>query len=471
MADSVVGLGRGTTHSYLCYRDSGVEWLGEVPEHWDVKRLKFVTSINDESLSEDEDPLREMVYVNIGSVDSAHGIEQVEEMLFEDAPSRARRLVMNGDTIVSTVRTYLGAIAPVIEPPPHMVVSTGFAVVRPQRVDAGFISWALRERRIVEAIVARSTGVSYPAINAPEIGELFVTLPPLGEQRAIGAFLDRETERFDSLVAKMRLLIERLGEYRTALITRTVTRGLPAEAARLVGLDPSPPLKPSGMDWLGEVPEHWEVKRLKYLLRVPLQYGANEPSNLIDPESPRYIRITDIREDGMLWDETLRSIPQEVAEPYLLSEGDLLFARSGATVGKTFKYLHSWGKAAYAGYLVRARLNGHLAESNFVEYYTHSQEYKGWILGNLIQSTIQNVSAERYASLAVPLPPIDEQRAIATFLDRATERIDPLAAKMRLLMERLGEYRTALITAAVTGKIDVRTSAESPDAHLRSRLP
>ena len=173
----------------------------------------------------------------------------------------------------------------------------------------------------------------------------------------------------------------------------------------------------------------------------------------------------------MLWDETLRSIPQEVAEPYLLSEGDLLFARSGATVGKTFKYLPSWGKAAYAGYLVRARLNGHLAESDFVEYYTHSQEYKGWILGNLIQSTIQNVSAERYASLAVPLPPIDEQRAIVTFLDRETERIDSLAAKMRLLIERLGEYRTALITAAVTGKIDVRASAESPEAHLRSRLP
>ena len=212
-------------------KPSGVEWLGRVPEHWEVKRLKFVTSINDESLSKDEDPLRPIAYVNIGSVNSALGIEQAEEMVFEDAPSRARRLVNDGDTIVSTVRTYLGEIAPVADPRPDMVVSTGFAVIRPRRVDAGFVSWALREGRIVAAIVARSTGVSYPAVNAPEIGELFVTLPPLGEQRAISAFLDRETERIDSLATKMRLLIERLSEYRTALITAAVTGKIDVRAS------------------------------------------------------------------------------------------------------------------------------------------------------------------------------------------------------------------------------------------------
>ncbi len=175
-------------------------------------------------------------------------------------PSRARRLVQEGDTIVSTVRTYLRAIAPVCSPPPEMAVSTGFAVVRPLKLDPGFSSWALREYGVIEEIVARSTGVSYPAINASEIGDLPLPLPPLDEQRAIAAFLDRETERIDALVAKKRMLIERLREYHTALITRTVTRGLPPEAARAAGMDPSPRLKPSGVEWLGETPEHWDLK-------------------------------------------------------------------------------------------------------------------------------------------------------------------------------------------------------------------
>ena len=124
------------------------------------------------------------------------------------APSRARRLVCDGDTIVSTVRTYLRAIAPVSAPPPEMVVSTGFAVIRPRAMDPGFASWVLREQGLVEEIVARSTGVSYPAINASRIGDLSVPLPPFDEQEAITDFLNRETERIDTLVAKQRLLVE-----------------------------------------------------------------------------------------------------------------------------------------------------------------------------------------------------------------------------------------------------------------------
>ncbi len=118
---------------------------------------------------------------------------------------------------------------------------------------------------------------------------------------------------------------------------------------------PYPQYKDSGVEWLGEIPAHWEVLRLKFLISQPLQYGANEAAELTDPDLPRYIRITDIRDDGSLRDETFKSLPEDIARPYLLDEGDLLFARSGATVGKTFRYKPSWGAAAYAGYLIRAR--------------------------------------------------------------------------------------------------------------------
>ena len=204
-------------------KPSGVEWLADVPAHWQVKRLKLVASINDESLSDNEDPLRPVSYVDIGSVDSTIGIKQIEEMVFEDAPTRARRLVRDGDTIISTVRTYLRAIAAVHKPAPEIVVSTGFAVVRPREMDPTFAYWALSDSGLVDEIVARSIGVSYPAINAPEIGLLPIPVPPLDEQRAIAEFLDRETARIGDLISRVETTIERLQEYRAALITAAVT--------------------------------------------------------------------------------------------------------------------------------------------------------------------------------------------------------------------------------------------------------
>ena len=215
-------------------------------------------------------------------------------------------------------------------------------------------------------------------------------------------------------------------------------------------LSPYPKYKPSGVEWLGEVPERWEVKRLKFILAVPLKYGANEAAELNDPSLPRYVRITDIDENDGLREETFKSLPVEVAAEYLLREGDLLFARSGATAGKTFLYRMSWGVCAYAGYLIRARIDKGKAVPEFVRHFTASSCYWQWLSSALIQATIQNVSAERYASLWVPLPAVKEQVAIAHFLDHETGKIDTLVAKKRTLIERLKEKRSALISRTVT---------------------
>ena len=148
---------------------------------------------------ETTDPALELTYVDISSVNAIEGIDANEEMIFENAPSRARRIVRDGDTIVSTVRTYLGAIAPIRSPRSNTIVSTGFAVVRPRNVKPSFMSYALRESGFVEAIVTRSVGVSYPAINPSEIGNIPFELPPSDEQLSIVSFLDRETSRIDTL--------------------------------------------------------------------------------------------------------------------------------------------------------------------------------------------------------------------------------------------------------------------------------
>ena len=232
-----------------------------------------------------------------------------------------------------------------------------------------------------------------------------------------------------------------------------------------------PEYKDSGVEWLGEIPAHWEVKRLKFLLQEPLQYGANEPAELMDPDLPRYVRITDVGEDGRLREETFRSIPKDVARPYLLQDGDLLFARSGATVGKTFRFEPSWGRAAYAGYLIRARLKLQRWSSRFVQYFTKSTSYWDWLQTNFIQATIQNVSAERYANLGIALPELREQQEIVSLLDLETARIDGLVEKKERLIGLLQEKRAALITRAVTRGLDPNAPIKDSGVEWLGEIP
>ena len=205
------------------FKDSGVKWLGEVPEGWEVKRLKYSASINDEILPETTKPDFDFLYVDIGSVTLLEGIIRKESMTFEDAPSRARRKARAGDAIVSTVRTYLRAIASIPETDDVLIVSTGFAVIRSRLLCPRYLGYALKESSFVEQVVARSVGVSYPAVNASEIGDIAIPLPSENEQTAIADFLDCETGRIDNLIGKVEALITRLQEYRIAIITDAVT--------------------------------------------------------------------------------------------------------------------------------------------------------------------------------------------------------------------------------------------------------
>jgi type I restriction enzyme S subunit len=210
--------------------------LTELPAHWQTNRLKFVTRINPEVLGEDTHPDYELQYIDISNVDSLGRIHEEQTFRFEDAPSRARRRVRHGDAIISTVRTYLRAIAAIENPPDNLIVSTGFAVLRPgKQFDSRFLWRLIQSNEFVEAVVNHSQGVGYPAINPSELGGLPVWVPPLPEQRAIAAFLDRETARIDALLGGVNIPTDKpptsllgkhialLQEYRTALISAAVT--------------------------------------------------------------------------------------------------------------------------------------------------------------------------------------------------------------------------------------------------------
>ena len=450
-------------HPYPTYRHSGVEWLGEVPEHWEIKRLKHIatyyTSSVDKQISDQELPVRLCNYTDVYYRDRIRASDD-DFMSASASPQEIARFKLGvGDVLItkdSEDWTDIAIPALVEETAEDFVCGYHLGIIQPDPLIApAFVFWTMQSVSVNRQLQVSASGVTRYGVSNSAVDESLLPVPPLSEQCSIAAFLDAETAKIDTLISRKRQLIERLAEYRTALITRTVTKGLPSEAAQQAGLDPAPPLRASGVEWIGDMPEHWDVQPFRWVLRESLKYGANEAADLDDPGLPRFIRITDIDNTGHLRDETFRSLPVDIAAPYLLEAGDLLFARSGY-VGRTFLYNKSWGPCAYAGYLIRARLDPALALPEFISYFSASHSYASWLRTEAIQSTIENVNAERYSRMPIPLPPIGEQQAIISFLDRQAGRIDALSGRVEAAIERLQEYRTALITAAVTGKIDVR---------------
>ena len=478
MASYVVGLGRRTTHSYLRYRNSGVEWLGEVPEHWEVKRLSLIGSFFKGGGGTKEDEVENGVpCVRYGDIYTQHQyfIRETRSDISEESAAKYTP-IHYGDILFAgsgeTIEEIGKSAANLIEGPAYC--GGDVIVLRPViESDATFLGYAAdcSTSTYQKAYMGRGH-VTVMHIYGQELKRLLLPLPPIDEQRTIAAYLDRETERIDSLVAKMRLLIERLGEYRTALITRTVTGGLPPEAARLAGVDPSPRLKPSGMEWLGEVPEHWEVKRLS-LIGSFFKGGGGTKEDEVENGVP-CVRYGDIYTQHQYFiRETRSDISEESAAKYTpIHYGDILFAGSGETIEEIGKSAANLIEGpAYCGGDVIVLRPVIESDATFLGYAADcsTSTYQKAYMGRGV--TVMHIYGQELKRLLLPLPPIDEQRAIGAFLDRETERIDSLVAKMRLLIERLGEYRAALITAAVTGKIDVRGSAESPEAHFRSQLP
>ena len=445
--------------AYPRTKPSGVEWLGDVPEHWEAKRLKYSASINDDALPETTLPDFEFKYVDIGGVNAVDGITATEELSFENAPSRARRKVRDGDTIVSTVRTYLRAIAPIKNPPENLIVSTGFAVVRPRKVEPAFLAYALRESSFIETVVARSTGVSYPACNASEVGGIAIPLPKPAEQQAIAAYLDRETGRLDRLVAKKRELIERLKEKRTALISRTVTCGLPPAAARAAGLPENPPLKPSGLDWLGDIPAHWEVLPFTKYVAEKSDYRGKTPDK--QPDGVFLVTARNVRMGIIDYESSQEFIAEEdydeVMRRGLPKKGDILFTTE-APLGNVA--LVDREDIALAQRIIRFRMSPTHYDSTFVLFAMMSDHFQVQLKSLSTGSTAEGLKASKLPLLRLIAPSLPEQTAIAAYLDTETAKLDALVEKVEVAVERLQEYRTALITAAVTGKIDVRKEVE-----------
>lgn len=439
---------------YPKYKDSGVEWLGEIPAQWGTKRLKHLAVLNPESLPEDTAPTFEMVYVDIGGVNSLGRIIDGEPLTFASAPSRARRLVRDGDVIVSTVRTYLRAIAAVRNPDPRMIVSTGFAVVRPEDgLTTAYAAYALRAPSFVERVVANSKGVSFPAINESEMATYELTMPSEGEQHAIAAFLDRETAKVDALVAKKEKLIELLQEKRAALITQAVTKGL----------DPTVPMKYSGVEWLGKIPAHWEVKRVRHLalgVGSGIQMGpfGSMLKELIfsDTGYKLYGLENTISGDFEKGSRYLTKLQYQELHQYWLRPDDIIVTRKGS-IGNARIVPREFEPGIIDSDTIRIRVDDAMISPHFFTLLLHEGSYvqqqievarRGAVLSGLNTSTI--------ADLVLAVPDRDEQTVLLAHVSQCQSRMDALIQRIRDAVDHLIEFRSALISSAVTGKIDVR---------------
>ena len=437
---------------YPEYKPSGVGWLADIPTHWEVRRLKYLATVNDEALAETTDPDMEISYVDIGNVDSVEGITGKEDLVFEDAPSRARRIVRPGDVIISTVRTYLRAITSIEAADSNVIVSTGFAVVRPRQLDDGFLAYAMSAPYFVERVVARSLGVSYPAINASELACLEIVFPPSTEQRAIAAFLDQETAKFDALIAKKERLIELLQEKRAALISRAVTRGLDADA----------PMKDSGVEWLGKVPAHWEVKRLKHLAgKIGSGKTPKGGAEVYVDEGTMLIRSQNVHFEGLRLSDVVYIDAATDAEMVgsRVIEGDVLLNITGASLGRCCTACLDGSNANVNQHVCIIRPDQQRDIPSFLAYSVESDSVQDQIFNNENGVSRDALNFEQIGDLVLARPPVVEQQAIGCRLDRESAKLEALIERIQDAIKHLKELRTALISAAVTGRIDVRVEA------------
>jgi type I restriction enzyme S subunit len=216
---------------YPAYKDTGIEWLGQVPKHWELKPLKHWVRMNARTLPETTPADYEFRYIDIGTVGTGYLLKEPQVMRFGEAPSRARRVVQAGDTIISTVRTYLKAVYYVDGDPDALVCSTGFAVLTPrQGTHPKFVSYLVQSDSFANCVSAESVGTAYPAITEGQLGRFYVAIPPLAEQAAIVQYLDEQTARLDAAIAAVQRRLALVGEYRARLIADVVTGKLDVRA-------------------------------------------------------------------------------------------------------------------------------------------------------------------------------------------------------------------------------------------------
>lgn len=445
-----------TDHSDI--KLSKIEGLKSLPKHWDQIKIGYLI------LYTKGFAFRSSKFKNSGigiikvtnlKKDSII-LKNISYLSPEEASNYSKYKIIENDIIITTVGSHpsvlksaVGKAFLVPKSADGMLLNQNTVIVRSKdnkKLSQIFLFYYLKNNHFWQYILSTVGGsANQSSIKIKDIFSFYITLPSIKEQIKIENFLKKQLFKLDNIVIKKRKLIILLQEKRQTLITQAVIKGL----------SPNTPMKDSGIEWLGEIPKHWDRVRIKYLVKDKLQYGANETGE-IENLGLRYIRITDFDNNGKLLTENKRFLSLNKGKSYLLKKGDILFARSGATVGKAFYYSEDNKPACFAGYLIKATCNPTKCFPLYLYYFTSSFSYENWKKSIYSQATIQNISAQKYNQLIIPLPPLKEQNEIINYITKETRIIDYLIKKIKSQVNLIEEYHQILVTNAVTGIINVR---------------
>ena len=408
--------------AYPVYRESGIEWLGKIPDHWEVRRLKFVAEIqNGRDYKEVESSEGYPVFGSGGVFRFAtEYLYDGESVLFGRKGTIDKPLYVNEK---------------------FWTVDTMFYSVILEQTHGRFLYFFATTLQF--NLLATQTAL--PSITQTDLGNYLISYPTYQEQQTIAQFLDHKTQQIDQLIAKKQTLIDKLNEQRIALITHAVTKGL----------NPAATLKDSGVEWLGEIPKHWEVVKLSYRYEVLLGKMLDD-KRITGDFLGEYLRNTDVQW-GRINDESLPQMdfrPDEY-ERYSIKKGDLVVCEGGE-IGRCA----IWERETLCFYqkaLHRLRpVDPKNDNARFMFYVLFDAVHQERFINGASKATIAHLPAETFRQYRFAYPPMIEQLEIVEYLDRETARIDRMVELNQQTIDKLKEYRTALITAAVTGKIDLR---------------
>lgn len=433
---------------YPEYKDSGVEWLGEVPAHWAQPPLWTLFRRTKTTGCETEELLS--VYRDHGVVPKASRDDN------NNKPSDdlgTYQLVTPGDLVINKMKAWQGSVAISDH---RGIVSPAYFVYQALHAEVPrYLHYLLRSPRYVTGYLSISKGIR---VNQWDLEPQYhsrmpVVLPPREEQRAVADFLDHETATIDSLVAEQEKLIALLKEKRQAVISHAVTKGL----------NPDAPMKDSGIEWLGEVPAHWKVRRLKHVCPELTVGIVVEPSKYYVPDGVPALRSLNIA-PGKVTLDSLVFISEEANDLHAKSKlraGDLVAVRSGQPGTTTVVPPELNGCNCIDLIIMRKPINSN--EWFLCWYLSSDVAVMQFSIGSggAIQ---QHFNVGTAMDLVVPIPPLDEQYLIVSFLSVEAEKIDALTAEAQGAIDLLKERRSALISAAVTGKIDIRGHAAEKEA-------
>lgn len=451
--------------AYDSYLSSESIWLDRLPAHWNQLRVKHViermesgVSVNSDANSAGPD---ELGVLKTSCVYGDQFVPQENKRVLEEEVDRIACSVKANRLIISRMNTpeLVGSCGYVSQDFPNLFLPDRlWQTVFSKSSDClpRFAWYYLTSRPAKSAISSLAAGTSGSMQNIAQDAFMGIgfPLPPLDEQQTIVRFLDAKTAQIDTLVAQKRQLIDKLKEKRSALIARTVTRGLPPEAATAAGLESNPAMKYSGVKWLGEIPSHWTTPPLYARYTVELGKMLSE-SKITGEHLVRYLRNIDVQWNSISFEDLpeMDILPAEYHR-YTIRTGDLLVCEGGE-VGRSAIVGDFDGVIGYQKALHRFR---RLRDDEDQRYMCFVLEWaaQASVFNAGGTSTIAHLTGEQLRKYRFPKPPKNEQSLIVDYLFRETALLAQLVAQSEQVISRLTEYRQALITSAVTGKIDVR---------------